>query len=93
LNRYRRTIVLNQIIDVQLSEGIFQQQKGVGTITIITERLVIGEKGKLGNLSISLINIPEPRETYDLIRSLAIKPSAQGQTGTVIHDSDSHHPG
>ena len=63
--------------DSHLSEGVFQQQKGVGTVTIVTQRLVVEGKGKLGNLSIPMSNIPEPREIYDLIRSLAIKPSAQ----------------
>jgi uncharacterized membrane protein YdbT with pleckstrin-like domain len=73
LNRHRRTVVFDQIIDVQLAEGLLQQTKGAGTITIITQHLVSSGEGSLSNRQIALRNVPEPRSVYDLIRSLARK--------------------
>jgi hypothetical protein len=72
-NRVQRTLVFDQVIDVELSEGILQQTQGAGTITLITQQLVNDGEGHLSNRRITLTNIPEPREVYELIRSLAIK--------------------
>ncbi len=72
LNRQQRTVVFDQVIDVLLSEGIFQQGKSAGSITIITQQLVSSGQGKLSNRSAVLKNVPHPQEVYDLIRGLAI---------------------
>jgi len=63
--------VFDQVIDVQLSEGLLQQTKGAGSITLITQQLVSSGEGKLSNRSIVLKNVPKPQEVYDLIRDLA----------------------
>jgi uncharacterized membrane protein YdbT with pleckstrin-like domain len=76
LSRNHRTLVFDQVIDVQLFEGILQQTRGVGTITLITQQLVSQGEGRLTNRSIQLANIPQPRGTYELIRSLALKPAS-----------------
>ena len=72
LNRRERTVVFDQVIDVQLSEGLLQQTKGAGSITLITQQLVSSGEGKLSNRSVVLNNVPNPQEVYDLLRSLAI---------------------
>lgn len=73
LNRNRRTLVFDQVIDVHLAEGLLQQTKGAGTITLVTQQLVSSGEGKLSNRRIALRNVPKAEETYDLIRSLAMK--------------------
>jgi uncharacterized membrane protein YdbT with pleckstrin-like domain len=77
LSRNHRTLLFDQIIDIQLSEGLLQQTRGVGTLRLITQQLVSQGQGRLVNRSVQLINIPEPREAYLLVRSLAIKPHSE----------------
>ena len=72
-NKQRRTVVFDQVIDVTLTEGVLQQTQGAGTITLVTQQLVSNSDGKLSNRTISLSNVPEPREVYELIRTLALK--------------------
>ena len=71
-NRHRRTAVFDQIIEVELTEGLLQQTSGAGTVTLITRQLVSGSEGQLANRRIVLSNVPEPRAVYELIRSLAL---------------------
>lgn len=73
LNRQRRTVIFDQVADVSLSEGLLQQTCGAGTVTLVTRQLVSGQDGRLSNLSFSLVNVPQPREVYELVRSLALK--------------------
>lgn len=73
-NRHRRTLVFDQVIDVQLTEGLLQQTQGAGTITLVTQQLVSHGEGKLSNRRISLSNVPQPQEVYELLRNLALKP-------------------
>ena len=75
-NRHRRTVVLDQVIDVELTEGVLQQTVGAGTITLVTQQLVSEGDGKLTNRQIALRNVPQPKEVYELIRSLALKKNA-----------------
>jgi hypothetical protein len=73
-NRSQRTVVFDQVIDVQLEEGVLQQTAGAGTVTLVTQQLVsAGREGQLTNRSFALSNVPEPKQVYDLIRSLALK--------------------
>ncbi len=72
-NRHRRTLVFDQVIDVELAEGVLQQTQGAGTVTLVTQQLVSAGEGKLSNRRIALSNVPQPKEVYDLIRSLALK--------------------
>jgi uncharacterized membrane protein YdbT with pleckstrin-like domain len=72
-NRHRRTLVFDQIIDVELTEGVLQQTQGAGTVTLITQQLVSQGEGQLSNRRIALRNVPQPKEIYELIRSLALK--------------------
>jgi len=71
LNRQQRTVVFDQVIDVQLTEGLLQQTKSAGSITLITQQLVSSGEGKLSNRSVVLKNVPKPQEVYDLVRDLA----------------------
>jgi uncharacterized membrane protein YdbT with pleckstrin-like domain len=72
LNRRRRTVLLDRIIDVQLTEGILLQTVGAGSITLATQQLVSQGEGKLSNQTFQLNNIPDPGGAYELIRSLAL---------------------
>jgi uncharacterized membrane protein YdbT with pleckstrin-like domain len=72
-NRNRRTLVFDQVIDVELTEGVLQQTQGAGTVTLVTQQLVSLGEGNLSNRRIALSNVPQPKEVYDLIRSLALK--------------------
>ncbi len=72
-NRHRRTLVFDQVIDVELTEGVLQQAQGAGTVTLVTQQLMSDGEGKLSNRRIALSNIPQPKEVYELIRSLALK--------------------
>ncbi len=70
-NRHQRTVVFDQVIDVLLTEGVFQQTKSAGSVTLVTQQLVSSGDGKLSNRSVVLKNVPKPQEVYDLIRDLA----------------------
>ncbi|QDU58403.1 PH domain-containing protein [Aeoliella mucimassa] len=72
LNRQQRTVVFDQVVDVQLNEGLLQQTRGAGSITLTTQQLISTGEGKLTNRSVVLSNIPNPQEIYDLLRDLAI---------------------
>lgn len=72
-NHQRRTLVFSQIIDVELTEGVLQQTQGAGTITLTTQQLVSAGEGQLSNRKIAFTNVPQPKEVYDLVRSLALK--------------------
>jgi uncharacterized membrane protein YdbT with pleckstrin-like domain len=72
-NRHSRTVILDQVIDVEFNEGVLQQSRGAGTVTLVTQQLVSGQDGRLSNRRIALQNVPEPREVYELVRSLALK--------------------
>ena len=72
LNRQRRTVIFDQVIDVQLTEGLLQQTKGVGTVVLVTQQLVSASEGHLSNRQITIRNVPEPRKVYDMLRSLAV---------------------
>ncbi len=70
-NRQQRTVVFDQVIDVLLTEGVLQQSKSAGSVTLITQQLVSAGDGKLSNRGVVLKNVPNPQEIYDLVRSLA----------------------
>jgi len=72
-NRSQRTLVFDQVIDVELTEGVLQQTQGAGTVTLVTQQLVSEGEGTLSNRRIALSNVPQPSEVYELIRSLALK--------------------
>lgn len=72
-NRHRRTVVFDQVIDVELTEGMLQQTRQAGTVTLVTQQLVGGQDGRLSNRRIALQNVPKPREVYELVRSVALK--------------------
>ena len=73
LNRRKRTVVFDQVIDVLMTESVFQQAKNAGSLTLMTQQLVSTGDGKLSNRAVVLKNLPEPQEVYDLIRGLATK--------------------
>ena len=81
-NRHERTVVFDQVIDVALVEGMLQQSKQAGSVTLVTQQLVSGGEGKLSNRSFTLTNVPEPREVYDLLRKLALEGNEQKAAST-----------
>ena len=72
LNRQRRTVLLDRIIDVQLSEGVLQRTVGAGSISLVTQQLVSQGDGRLSNRTFQLSNVPDPAGVYELVRSLAL---------------------
>ena len=66
--RRRRTLILEQVMDVQMTESVLQRARGAGTITLVTRQLVSGNDGKLSPREIALKNVPEPGEVYELLR-------------------------
>ena len=78
-NRQQRTVVFDQVIDVLMTEGVFQQSDNAGTITLISQQLVSAGDGKLSNRGVVLKNVPKPQEVYDLIRDLAINEQRAGE--------------
>jgi uncharacterized membrane protein YdbT with pleckstrin-like domain len=75
-NRQARTLMFDQIIDVTLTESVLQQGCNAGSINLVTQQLVsTGNQGQLANRTITLGNLPFPRETYEFVKSLATKKS------------------
>ena len=58
INKHRRTVVFDQVIDVELTEGVLQQTCQAGTVSLVTQQLVSGSDGKLSNRTVSLVNVP-----------------------------------
>lgn len=79
-SRQYRTVIYDQVIDVELTEGVLQQTQRVGTVTLVTQQLISNQQGRLSNRRFALVNIPDARGIYELIRSLAIKRSSGGTT-------------
>jgi uncharacterized membrane protein YdbT with pleckstrin-like domain len=71
--RHRRTLVFDQVIDVELTESVLQQTRAAGTVTLVTRQLVSGANNQLANQRVALRNVPEPKDVYELLRSLALK--------------------
>jgi membrane protein YdbS with pleckstrin-like domain len=72
LNRQRRTVLLDRIIDVQLTEGVLQRTAGAGTVRLITQGFVGQGEGRLMNRTLFMWNVPDPGGVYGLVRSLAV---------------------
>lgn len=73
LNRRRRTVLLDRIIDVRrLNEGVLQRAAGAGSITLVTQGIVSQGDGRLSNRTFHMGNVPDPAGAYELIRSLAL---------------------
>jgi uncharacterized membrane protein YdbT with pleckstrin-like domain len=72
LNRQKRTVLLDRIIDVRLTEGVLQRTVGAGTVTLVTQQLFSQGDGRLSNRTFWLYNVPDPGGVYELIRSLAL---------------------
>ncbi len=72
-NKHHRTLVFDQVIDIRRSEGVLQRTKNAGSIILTTQHLVPRGEGGLTNREITLTNIPEPQEVYELLRSLALE--------------------
>jgi uncharacterized membrane protein YdbT with pleckstrin-like domain len=75
VNHQERTILMGGIIDVRLTEGVLQRTRGAGTVTLVIRPLVSQGQGQVTHQTLSLYNIPQPRQIYDLIRSLALDKS------------------
>jgi uncharacterized membrane protein YdbT with pleckstrin-like domain len=73
--RHRRTVLFTQLVDIELTEGMLQQPHGAGTITLVTNQMVSGPNNQILNRRIELKNVPQPREIYELLRSMALKRS------------------
>ena len=71
VNHQERTVLIGGIIDVRLTGGVLQRTRGAGTITLVIQPLVSQGQGQLTPQTLSLSNVPQLRELYDLIRSLS----------------------
>ncbi len=72
LNRQRRTVLLDRIIDVQLTEGVLQRAAGAGTVGLVTQQIISQGEGRLTNRTFHMSNVPDPGGVYELVRSLAL---------------------
>ena len=72
LNRQRRTVLLDRIIDVQLTEGLLQRTAAAGTVGLVTQQLVSQCEGRLSNRTFHLNNVADPGGVYELVRSLML---------------------
>jgi uncharacterized membrane protein YdbT with pleckstrin-like domain len=79
-SKHQRTVIFDHVIDVQMIEGLLQQTKGAGTITILTQQLVQAGEGRLANQRVLIKNVPDPQNVYDLVRSLLIDENSQNRT-------------
>jgi uncharacterized membrane protein YdbT with pleckstrin-like domain len=75
VNHQERTILIGGIIDVRLTEGVLQRTQGAGTVTLVIQPLISQGEARLTHQTTSLYNVPQPREIYDLICSLALDKS------------------
>ena len=71
-SRRRRTVLLDKITDVQLSEGVLQRTAGAGSIVLVSNQLVSLGQGRWSNQTFRLSNVPDPGGVYELVRSLAL---------------------
>ena len=72
LNKQHRTVMFDNVIDLRLDEGVLQQTKNVGSITLTTQQMVSDSEGKLSNRTFTLRNISQPKEAYDQLCQLAL---------------------
>ena len=71
LNKQKRTLMLDQVIDVTQTQSVLQQTVGAGTVSLITQQLTSAGDGKLSNRTIAIRNIPNSDEVYEVLRGLA----------------------
>lgn len=71
--RVQRTVLFDNVLEVQLTEGVLQRGYGAGTISLVTRQLVSRGEGQMGNRTIHVRNIPQPQAMYDQLRTL-VKP-------------------
>jgi membrane protein YdbS with pleckstrin-like domain len=71
-SRRRRTVLLDKIMDVQLSEGVLQRTAGAGSIVLVSNQIMSLGQGRWSNQTFRLSNVPDPGGVYELIRSLAL---------------------
>jgi uncharacterized membrane protein YdbT with pleckstrin-like domain len=79
VNRRERTVLIGSIIDVQFTESVLQRPQGAGTVTLVMQPFVSQSQGQLAHQTVSLSNVPQPRDVYDLIRSLALDRSRDSE--------------
>jgi hypothetical protein len=84
--RSRGTLRLDRVSDVELTEGLLQQTRGAGTVSLFTGH---GEERKLLR---HLGNVPRPKEVYDLLRSLAAQQGGPRQPGSASEGLPSSTP-
>ncbi len=75
----RRNVAFDRVTSVEATEGILQQTRGAGTVTIVARdarSLEDQQASASGNEKyFKLVNIPNPKAVYDLIRTLALQRS------------------
>jgi hypothetical protein len=75
-NRQWRTVAFDEVIDVGLTEGVLQRTRGAGTVTLTIHPQKF-HPHRHGHLymrggRIELRNVPQPKEIWELIRSLVV---------------------
>ena len=72
LNKQHRTVMFDIVIDLRLDEGVLQQSKNFGPITLTTQQMVSHGDGKLSNRTFTVKNVSQPRKAYEQLRNLAL---------------------
>ena len=80
LNKQKRTLMLDQVIDVVETQGVLQQTAGAGTVSLVTQQLTSQGDGKLSNRTIRIQNIPNSNEVYETLRKLAAETTPNQQS-------------
>ena len=76
VNHQERTVLIGGIIGVRLTEGVLQRTRGGRARSRwSSSRSSSQGEGQLTHQRIILSNVSQPRELYDLIRSLALDKS------------------
>jgi len=77
LNKQHRTVMFDNVIDLELNEGMLQQTKDVGSIKLTTQQMISDGDGKLSNRTFTIQNVSQPKEAYEQIKKLALRGNKQ----------------
>jgi hypothetical protein len=72
LDLQHRTVLLDKITEVRLIVGVLQRTAGAGSISLVLQQPVGEGEGRMSNRTVRMVNVPDPGEVYQLVRSLAL---------------------
>ena len=84
-NRQWRTVPFDEVVDVTLTEGVLQRGRGAGTVRLRIDPQRIQRHMHLlfRQGEVELRNVPQPREIWELIRSLVLTKGGPDNTATA----------